>query len=366
VVRKLRPLALYLPQYYPFPENDKWWGKGFTEWRNVTKAKPLFEGHYQPHLPADFSFYDLRLSETRIAQAEMAAKHGIYGFCFYHYWFTGKTLLEKPVEGILNTKEPDFPFCLCWANENWTRKWDGLFNDVLIEQHYSDEDDLNHIRYLLPFFADKRYIRVDNKPVFIVYRTELFPDINRSAEIWRNEAIKSGIGDLYLIRIESFKSGIDPASVGFDAGFEFQPNWHNLPARKPIPMLETLLHKTGLKYSAYSDNRIWNYSDVVNHLINHPKKVDYKRYPGITPQWDNTSRRKTDAFIYHNSTPAEYGRWLQHVVDSFQPFSEQENFILINAWNEWAEGNHLEPCLKWGKAYLEETKKVLDSPGNLI
>jgi lipopolysaccharide biosynthesis protein len=361
MIKKIRALALYLPQYHPIPENDEWWGKGFTDWTNVSKAKPLFKGHYQPHIPADLGFYDLRISETRRAQAEMAEKHGIYGFCYYHYWFNGKTLLEEPIKEVLKTGEPNFPFCICWANENWSRNWDGQFKNILIEQKYSFEDDAEHIRYLLPFFSDSRYIRVNNKPVFIVYRTELFPDIKKTAEIWREEAIKSGVGDLYLIRAESFIQETDPVSIGFDASFEFQPNWHNQPSRYLGNSYNKFLHKVGLKDSVFLENRVRFYKDFVEAQKNNSYKFSYKRFPGITPMWDNTARRTKDAYILLDSNPEEYGKWLSNIVKTFQPYSERENFIFINAWNEWAEGNHLEPCQRWGTSYLAATAKILKS-----
>jgi len=190
---KIRAIALYLPQFHPVPENDEWWGRGFTEWRNVAKAKALFPGHYQPHLPADLGFYDLRLPEVREAQAELASQHGIHGFCYYHYWFNGRRILERPFNEVLESGKPDFPFCLCWANENWTRVWDGGERNVLLEQHYSFEDDLAHIRSLIPAFKDPRYIRINGKPLFLVYRTELLPDPAKTAALWQKEAIKAGL-----------------------------------------------------------------------------------------------------------------------------------------------------------------------------
>jgi lipopolysaccharide biosynthesis protein len=354
----LRALAIHLPQFHPIKENDQWWGKGFTEWTNVTKAKPLFEGHYQPHLPSDLGFYDLRLEESRIAQAELARDHGIYGFCYYHYWFNGKLVLEKPVEAILKSGKPDFPFCLCWANENWSRNWDGKFNDVLLEQKYNHEDDLEHIRFLFPYFSDSRYIRVNGKPVFIVYRSELFPNIQKTIEIWRNEAIKTGIGDLYLIRAESFLADVDPVSLGFDASFEFQPKWNNQPPKMEEGFLGKMMDKLGIKKSIYIHNRIRDYAVFAERQMNSPD-AGYKRFPGITPMWDNTARRKNDAYILKDATPEKYGIWLENIVQRFKPYSSEENFIFINAWNEWAEGNHLEPCSKWGLKYLEETRKKL-------
>ena len=189
-------LAFYLPQFHPIPENDQWWGKGFTEWSNVSKAKPLFQGHYQPHLPADLGFYDLRLPETRAAQAEMAREHGIDGFCYYHYWFNGRRILERPIREILAAGEPKFPFCVCWANENWTRRWDGRDAEVLLEQRYSVQDDIAHIRSLIPMFEDARYIRVDGKPLFLVYRSTAIPDARATTDRWRREAERAGLPGL--------------------------------------------------------------------------------------------------------------------------------------------------------------------------
>src|SRR5450755_1537677 len=219
----LRAIAFYLPQFHPVPENDEWWGAGFTEWRNVAKALPLFPGHHQPHVPADLGFYDLRVPEVREQQASLARQHGIHGFCYYHYWFNGRRILERPFNEVLASGKPDFPFCLCWANENWTRVWDGGEQNVLLQQHYSAQDDLAHIQALIPALADPRYIRINGRPLLLVYRTELLPEPARTAEIWRAEALRGGVGDLYLARVENFVSSVDPASIGFDAAVEFAP-----------------------------------------------------------------------------------------------------------------------------------------------
>lgn len=358
---KKRVIAFYLPQYHPFPENDSWWGKGFTEWRNVAKAKPLFRGHYQPHLPADLGFYDLRLSEVRQQQAEMAKAYGIDGFCYYHYWFNGHQLMERPLEEVLSLGEPDLPFMLCWANENWTRAWDGGERDILIEQHYSEEDDRQHIQYLLNHvFSDPRYIRVGHKPCFCIYRSTLFPDMKRTIAIWREEAALQGV-ELYLCRVESLAaSGEAYLADGFDAAVEFQPFTPQLDrfnkSKNPL-----------LKFANNLNRHLFNrrkmgktsYDKYVDYVCGLPV-ADYKIYPCVTPMWDNTARRNEKMFLFDNSTPEKYGQWLSSVMKKFVPFSPQENFVFINAWNEWAEGNHLEPDAKWGFRYLEETKKAVD------
>ncbi|NVO85919.1 glycosyltransferase WbsX family protein [Hymenobacter terrestris] len=354
----LRALAIYLPQFHPVAENDAWWGKGFTEWTNVAKARPRFPGHYQPQLPADLGFYDLRLAETRAQQAELARQYGISGFCYYHYWFNGRRILERPFEEVLRSGQPDFPFCLCWANENWTRRWDGMEQEVLLKQEYSEQDDLDHLRALAPAFADPRYIRVDGKPVFIVYRSEHFPDIKQTTDTWRAEAQRLGIGELYLLRMESFQRGVNPHELGFDAAVEFQPDWGNLPLRQFGSFSRRALRKLRIRESPYVTDWVYDYGQMVRNMLVKPAP-SYKMYPGVTPAWDNCARRKALATVITDSTPAKYEGWLSEVVQRFVPYSAEENFIFINAWNEWAEGNHLEPCQRWGHQYLEATARAL-------
>ncbi len=221
----VRLVAFYLPQYHPIPENDRWWGKGFTEWRNVVRARPNFPGHYQPHLPADLGFYDLRVPETRREQADLARAYGIDAFCYYHYWFSGQRLLHRPFEDVCASGEPDFPFCVCWANENWTRRWDGLDRDVLAAQRYRSEDALAFIREILPALGDRRYLRIDGRPLLLVYCAAAIPEPRHWAEAWRREAQRAGHPDLYLALVQSVhETGGDPRAVGFDAAVEFPPH----------------------------------------------------------------------------------------------------------------------------------------------
>ena len=354
----IRPLAIYLPQFHPIPENDKWWGKGFTEWTNVTKTRPLFKEHYQPHLPSDLGFYDLRLHDVLVEQAELAKSSGIYGFMFYHYWFSGKKLLERPLEQLLKNSKPDIPFCVCWANENWTRRWDGKDEEVLIKQEYSLRDDLNHFAELLNYFKDSRYIKVDGKPIFVVYRTNLFPNIKETALLWRQEALNYGFPGIYLVTTESFGNRINPEEIGFDAAIDFQPDFEMLPQRYLGSFVDRLLNKLKIKKSPFLENNVYDYKDYAEIMMN-KNEVNYKLFPGITPMWDNSARRSNNAIILKDSSPEQYGKWLERIMQKFKPFSVDENFVIINAWNEWAEGNHLEPCRKWGRQYLEVTKSIL-------
>jgi lipopolysaccharide biosynthesis protein len=357
----IRAIAFYLPQYHPIPENDEWWGKGFTEWRNVTKARPQFPGHYQPHFPADFGFYDLRLPEVREAQAELARQYGIHGFCYYHYWFNGRRILERPFNEVLESGKPDLPFCLCWANENWTRVWDGGEKNVLLGQDYSHEDDLAHIESLIPVFRDPRYIRIDGRPLFLVYRTEMMPNPKRTAEIWRETAVKSGVGDIYLVRVESFVTGIDPASIGFDAAVEFAPDGNYMGGYKYHSGLPGMLSRMGIIPRAFVENRVLSYRKLAMGMMTRPEP-SFKRFRCVTPMWDNSARRKKDARIVIDSTPALYENWLKTISAKTRVrLQGEERFVFINAWNEWAEGNHLEPDLKWGHSYLEATSQALAS-----
>jgi hypothetical protein len=248
----------------------------------------------------------------------------------------------------------------CWANENWSRRWDGDEQKVLIKQEYSAADDEEHIRFLCRnVFSDRRYIRVNGKPFMAIYRPKLFPDIKNTLKAWRNIAQQEGIGELYMGYMQSFEVKEDPANMGFDVAIDFQPDFY-----LPLPqnrgnLVERALHRFKIKESPFLNNRIFEYADYVDKA----KKMQspaYKLFPSVSPMWDNTARRKEGAYILNGSTPVLYGNWLKHVIQQFQPFSAEENFIFINAWNEWAEGNHLEPCQKWGRAYLEATKKALD------
>ncbi|MDP1643936.1 MAG: glycoside hydrolase family 99-like domain-containing protein [Thiobacillus sp.] len=357
----MRAIAFYLPQYHPVPENDEWWGRGFTEWRNVVKARPLFPGHYQPHLPADLGFYDLRLPEVREAQAELAQQYGIHGFCYYHYWFNGRHILERPFNEVLESGKPDLPFCLCWANENWTRVWDGGEKNVLLEQKYNHEDDLAHIESLIPAFQDSRYIRVNGRPLFLVYRTELMPDPKRTAEIWREACIKAGVGNIYLVRVENFVAGIDPVSIGFDAAVEFAPDGRNMGKQKFREGLPGMLSRWGVIPRAFVENKVVNYGALATGTMGRPEP-GFKRFRCVTPMWDNSARRKKGARIVIGSTPALYEKWLKTIVVKTQSqMKGDERLVFINAWNEWAEGNHLEPDLKWGRGYLEATRRALAS-----
>lgn len=360
---QIKSIAFFLPQFHPIPENDEWWGKGFTEWRNVAAAPSLFDGHYQPHHPADLGYYDLRLEEVRSQQAELAREYEIYGFCYYHYWFSGKQLIDRPVREILNSHKPDFPFCLCWANENWTRRWDGLDQEVLISQNYSLADDEEHFFELLPYFKDPRYIRINEKPLFIVYRSSLLPDSRQTTQLWRRLAMENGLQDLYLVRVESFPTerNRDPKWDGFDASLDFQPDWSHLPRLKRPNLFWRALKKLGIYGNhVLFKNHVFDYKDVVSSMLSRTE-VDYPRFPSVTPAWDNTARRRNGgATIFHGSSPEKYGEWLSSVLTNNDIMSKlPEPIIFINAWNEWAEGNHLEPDLKWGRAYLEETKRVL-------
>jgi lipopolysaccharide biosynthesis protein len=358
---QVRSIAIYLPQYH------LWWGKGFTEWTNVSEAKPIFNDQYQPHLPADLGFYDLRLPETRKAQADLARACGIEGFCYFHYWFTGKRLLERPFNDVLAAKEPDFPFCLCWANENWTRRWNARDGDLLAEQVYSEEDDRQHIRDLSQAFQDPRYIRIDGKPLFLVYRARQIPDPLATVKIWRDESHRLGIGEIFLVRVESYHDEHeDPALVGFDASLEFQPDWGELGLPLQKGRKWSLARKLKLAEPAYGNNNIYDYATIVERMLAKPSPA-YKRFPCVTPAWDNTARRQDgNATILHNSTPELYEHWLSTVVERELNNPKSDRIVFINAWNEWAEGNHLEPCQKWGHAYLEATQRVLKTANPLL
>lgn len=351
-----RVIAFYLPQFSPTPENDIWWGKGFTEWTNVAKGKPQFKGHYQPHIPADLGFYDLRLAEVREEQSALAQRYGISGFCYYHYWFHGRRMLEGVFEDVLNTGKPDFPFCLCWANETWRKTWDKGQNEILIEQTYSEADDAEHIKYLIKAFRDPRYIRVNGRPLFVIYRPEMIESrVEGMLEIWNKHLKSEGIPELYICSVRT------PPLPGFEASVDFFP---------PENVETNTLDKIGWKIrQMFSKNGPFvrkEYRDVVRREIAKPHP-DYKTFFCPVPNWDNSARRSFGgAFILSGSSPDEFGGWFQHCVkETVRRLKGDERIVFINAWNEWGEGAHLEPDQKWGLSYLEAVRAVLDSVGEL-
>lgn len=352
-----RSVAFYLPQYHPIPENDAWWGPGFTEWTNVTRARPLFPGHYQPHLPAELGFYDLRLPETRSRQAELAARHGVSAFCYFHYWFCGRRLLERPFQEVLDSGQPALPFVLCWVNEDWTRGWDASNGEVLMAQTYGESDDLAHIRWLCRAFADPRYLRVDGRPVMLVYRASRLPDPLRTTGTWRAEAARLGLGDLHLVRVESYhEDPMDPAALGFDAATEFQPDFRLATMRMSTSNLARMAERAVALARRHS--RVASYAELVERSLAQPQPA-YRRYRCVVPSWDNSPRRGRSGFVFTGSSPTRFGRWLQAVLDGIAASGRDDSLLFVNAWNEWGEGNHLEPDQRHGLAYLEAHAEVL-------
>ncbi|NOC82881.1 hypothetical protein GS620_05580 [Ruegeria sp. HKCCD6428] len=346
----VRAIAHYLPQFHPFKENDEWWGKGFTEWSNVGKAVPNYPGHYQPHCPIHLGYYDLRLPEIMVEQARIAKSYGIGGFSYYYYWFGGKTLMEHPLEQMLGNPEVDMPFCLTWANENWTRRWDGRAHDVLIAQNHSIEDSLNLLRHIRKYFDDPRYIRIDGKPVFIVYRANIIPNIEETTAAWRKEAQSWGEPDLYLIAAQTFDIG-DPEKLGFDAAMEFPP--HQVKRTD-------ITDEMGI-YNPEFTGAVLDYQAVVEAELQKPEPR-YKLFRSSTLSWDNTARNQDAPRIMGRFTIDAYKRWTEHLcrqVLAQEKYSADEKIVFINAWNEWAEGTHLEPDRRYGFAYLQATYDAL-------
>jgi lipopolysaccharide biosynthesis protein len=341
--RLARVIAFYLPQFHPTPENDAWWGRGFTEWTNVVRAEPLFEGHYQPHLPAHLGFYDLRVPEVREKQAELARRHAIEGFCYWHYWFNGRRLLHRPFDEVLRSGKPDFPFCLAWANESWSRRWLGEEKDVLLAQTYSAEDDDRHARWLADAFADPRYLRVDGRPLFLIYHPGGLPSPESTTAAIREASLRRGLADPYLVGVSSHHQA-DWEQHGFDANLDFEPQLGVLPG----PMDD------GLK--------LYDYALARRRML--ARERDYRHIPCVVVSWDNTPRRGAEGIVFINASPEAFGAGLQEAVASVQREPPERRLVFVNAWNEWAEGNHLEPDERHGLGYLEAVRRAVSSPAH--
>jgi GT2 family glycosyltransferase len=350
-LNEVKLIAFYLPQYHIIPENNLFWGNGFTEWTNVAKAKPLFEGHLQPRIPKDLGFYNLDNVEVMEQQAKLAREYGISGFCYYYYWFTGKRVLEKPLERILETNKPDFPFCLCWANENWSARWDGGNNDILLAQDYSAEEDELVILDLIRYFRHPNYIRVNKKPVLMVYREGLFPNFFETAKTWRKVCEENGFDGLHIVLVRSFElttKVITPQELGADAFVEFPPHggWFYV-EQQNIPL------------TVDYQGQFIDYEAMAVDFASKPFP-NYIEYKTAMPSWDNSPRNKSESgAILLGSTPAKYQAWLEMIIrhSRFQ-YSGDNRLVFINAWNEWGEGNFLEPDLMLGHQYLQATSNA--------
>ncbi|MGN0328483.1 MAG: glycoside hydrolase family 99-like domain-containing protein [Lachnospira sp.] len=381
---KARIIALYLPQFHPIPENDEWWGPGFTEWTNVVKAKPLFRGHIQPRIPADLGFYDLRLPETREHQAKLAREAGIEGFCYYHYWFgNGRQLLERPFNEVLASGKPDFPFCLCWANHTWSNStWQrksGQKSNILIEQQYpGKEDDIAHFYSLLPAFMDKRYIKIDGCPVFVLWEPRDHPHVEQWIEIWRKLARQNGLPGLFLIgmthstlafkqdengkrtrvipNLESSKDVFqDILNMGFDAVNSYgKRRGEMLKDGKYFNLVKTALRRLGLPVG-----RRFDYSQTVRHFFA-PEDSWENVYPTILPQWDRTPRKAAWDGIYTGANPNAFEQHILHAMAVIKNKEPEHKVIFMKSWNEWGEGNYVEPDEEFGHGWLQAIRNAID------
>ncbi|MBE5970996.1 MAG: glycosyltransferase [Lachnoclostridium sp.] len=344
-------LAFYLPQFHPFKENDEWWGKGFTEWTNVTKAVPQFVGHFQPRLAGELGYYDLRNCDVMKRQIELAKKYGVYGFCIYYYWFNGKTLMEGPLQILLSNPDLQIPFSLCWANENWSRRWDGKENDILIAQKYDEEFPLKFIKDVAKYMEDPRYIRIDGKLLFVVYNAKQIPNLSQTLTIWRNFIREIGLGELHLLAVD-FALTPEAKNAGFDGFIEFPP--HSVD-----PYLMPTMNSSLSFISKNCRSRVYDYQQIVNEKKYLSQNVD-KYYKGIFMAWDNSARKPYNAAVYHNYSPKAFKEWLKDItILTKESRKTTDRLVFINAWNEWAEGTYLEPDGKYGYANLNVVRDVL-------
>lgn len=356
----MKPLILsyYLPQFHLFAENEEWWGKGFTEWTSVAKARPLFPGHYQPHIPADLGFYDLRVPESRETQAVLAREAGIDAFCYWHYWFAGHKLMERPFEEVVSCGKPEMPFCLSWANHSWYAKlWSKNGKDrLLIEQTYPGEEDyIRHFMDLLPAFQDKRYLKIDGKLVFGVYAPQTIPDIKFFMDTWNRLASEHGLeGFHFFCHGFTMREVEERQAMGFDTVLmDFMYQRHSM-----TQWLSRLL------WSSHLIPQIIRYKDYIHAVLS-----TYPDMPGVAPQllpnWDHTPRSGRRGYLLTGSTPKAFGQLVRQVLDKIAHHTHKPAFIMIKSWNEWGEGNYLEPDQRYGKGFIEELRKALDQTDNL-
>lgn len=367
----MKVISFYLPQYHSIPENDKWWGEGFTEWESLKKAKPLFEGHNQPRIPLNRHYYNLLDVEEIRHQANLAKQYGLYGWCIYHYWFSGHMLLEKPTELILKNKDIDIPFCLCWANESWTKAWVSKSDQFLIKQTNGDRADwINHFNYLLPFFKDERYIKQNGKPLFVIYRPELFPNINEMFDLWNQMAIENGLTGISF-SYQTVQKKLDTEDY-FDSRIEYQPNYavydltHNRHKflKKIKWALVKVLRKININFEYFKPRigLIKTDYDLVWKAILRRTDSDGKSIPGAFVDWDNTPRKKNKGSVMIGFTPEKFEAYLaEQILNAKKNY--HSDMIFLFAWNEWTEGGFLEPDESDGFSRLEAIKNALIKTG---
>ena len=381
---KARVIAFYLPQYHPIPENDKWWGTGFTEWTNVAKAKPLFKGHVQPHIPTDLGFYDLRMPEIREKQAKLAKEAGIEGFCYWHYWFgKGKRLLERPFNEVLISGTPDFPFCIGWANETWSNKsWNAksksLKDATLMEQTYIESEFDDHFYEVLPALKDKRYITVDGKPLFLIFSPYAMPDQRKFIDRWRELAHENGLPGIHFVgitnnismrEIGSYNSGkaripsFDEAALHYnyllERGFDAVNSRGQLRAEMLAgSRVRSFIKKILAKVFHIDMLSKFKMSDINKYLF--VKEDAWENaYPTIIPNWDRSPRSGKKAIIYTDSTPTEFKHQVEEALELVKGKQDEHKIIFLKSWNEWGEGNFMEPDMQYGHGYLKALKEVI-------
>ena len=359
MIKTPKIIAFHLPQYHSFPENDEWWGKGFTDWINVKNAKPLFSGHNQPRVPLKKKYYNMMDYKTHKWQAETAQKYGIYGFCYYHYWFNGKLLMEKPMEALLKEKEIALPFCFCWANEPWTRAWDGGEKDIIMPQYYGDKTDWKrHIEYYMPFFIDERYIKVNNKPMLVIYRTSNIDNCDEMITYWDKVCINNGFNGIYVVEeLNGFQKSVFQKNS--QAYLDFYPWYLSLEKTLGSKRVIDRIRKAWYRIVCRINNPIFFYDSLWRNILMEPYKKENSKehYLGAIVGWDNTPRKGKQGSICIGSSPKAFGKYFRRL---FQKAQENDvDYIFVNAWNEWAEGAYLEPDEKYGYGYLEEIKKAI-------
>jgi lipopolysaccharide biosynthesis protein len=371
----VRLLALYFPQFHAIPENDEWWGKGFTDWVNVKRAQPQFRGHYQPRVPLGGRYYDQSEKETLAWQIDLAKRHGVSGFCHYHYWFDGKQLLETPTNIVLDNRELDLPFCLAWANETWSRRWDGRDHHILQEQTHKPDKAIwqRHFDYLMRAWSDERAIRIDGRPVFLIYRAHRIQHIAEMFDLWREQAHRRGLPGIYLIAIKQYEFPVPEVLRHFDATMQFQPfeaifspdfEGHVMETSRLVQLARLLPEKVqeslrAARYKLMPRLTFYDYDQVWKQILKVEREHGIPAFPGAFVDWDNTARYVRRARIFRNASPERFEYWFRQLVQATASRPANERFIFLNAWNEWAEGTYLEPDERYGHRYLEAVQRCL-------